>query len=485
MDYAEIKKEYQDAKFTVEGEWWPSFAPEHGGIDKMKVLGKLTYTPEEGSFLTLNFKSGSQWGSPIIHGRAKDEFGREQEYTCLYPAYHDGRHDSMTYKVDLVIKGVLLDSIETARFSNISFSLKNLNAWVKSSGFSLEGKDFWASFTIKYQEHIGEWTPLTDGLEFRISQHAFPIYEPNYEEINEISAQEKVTIEIQTCDNAVRPINDLLNRIPIFVDFFTISASDICSPYGIHIHGDTGKTEQQCKSLNGSIFLSNNSYSNNVFQALKYNFIFREEDLEHTLGEHMSSWINNYDKVLTQISLLKSTFCGNQYAESEFLTLCQAVESYHRNIQGGQYIAQETYDKDVFPVLTNAIPTTLEASFKQSIKTKLKYANEFSLRKRLTQLIGQHSYIFDKRIQTTDGLASKIVDARNYFTHYTQDAKQVQPYPLNFYSTVLRSILTVSILAQMGFSSRKIVELSERCEQLDAIKYSAPPSLWPQDATKA
>ena len=188
---------------------------------------------------------------------------------------------------------------------------------------------------------------------------------------------------------------------------------------------------------------------------------------------------------MTQISLLKSTFYGNQYAESEFLTLCQAVESYHRDIQGGQYIAQSTYDKDVYPVLVGVIPTTLESSFKASLQTRLKYANEFSLRKRLTLLIQQHSYILDKRIKTTDGLASQIADARNYLTHYTTEEKPPHPYPLNFYSTVLRSILTVSILAQMGFSSRKIVELSERCEQLDAIKYSAPPSLWPQDATKA
>jgi len=71
------------------------------------------------------------------------------------------------------------------------------------------------------------------------------------------------------------------------------------------------------------------------------------------------------------------------------------------------------------------IPDNINADFKKSLQARLRYGNEFSLRTRLREVIRRIKNILDFEFVTSgkkrDEFINKVVDTRNYWTHYSQE----------------------------------------------------------------
>jgi hypothetical protein len=74
------------------------------------------------------------------------------------------------------------------------------------------------------------------------------------------------------------------------------------------------------------------------------------------------------------------------YVDHKFLSLMQALETYHRRILGGNELSENHHNKRILEILT-AVPD----QYRQWLEEKLKYSNELSLRKRMKELLGRHS----------------------------------------------------------------------------------------------
>jgi hypothetical protein len=77
---------------------------------------------------------------------------------------------------------------------------------------------------------------------------------------------------------------------------------------------------------------------------------------------------------------------SNMYVDHKFLSLMQALETYHRRILGGNELSENHHNKRILEILT-AVPD----QYRQWLEEKLKYSNELSLRKRMKELLGRHS----------------------------------------------------------------------------------------------
>ncbi len=75
--------------------------------------------------------------------------------------------------------------------------------------------------------------------------------------------------------------------------------------------------------------------------------------------------------------------------------------------------------------LSNAIPSELDDGHKESLRTKIKFGYELSLRNRLTKMLAELSpELLQLVCADPKKFANLIADTRNYFSHYTAELKE-------------------------------------------------------------
>jgi hypothetical protein len=74
------------------------------------------------------------------------------------------------------------------------------------------------------------------------------------------------------------------------------------------------------------------------------------------------------------------------YVESHYLSLIQAVEAFSRSTTASAYVSQQQYEV-IRAALAQAIPPGTPADLRASLQNRIKYGNEYSLRKRLNELL--------------------------------------------------------------------------------------------------
>ena len=144
------------------------------------------------------------------------------------------------------------------------------------------------------------------------------------------------------------------------------------------------------------------------------------------------------------------------YLQHRFLSLIQAIESFHQRIYKGEYLSDDDYN-GVYKALVNAIPD-IDIDIKKSLENRLKYGNEYSLRKRLKEIFGKYQEILNGFIENKNSFIEKVVDTRNYLTHYDKDLKELAVSGEALYSLTqkLKILLETCLLSELGFSLEEI-----------------------------
>ena len=60
------------------------------------------------------------------------------------------------------------------------------------------------------------------------------------------------------------------------------------------------------------------------------------------------------------------------------------TEALHRREYGGTYLPRTDFEERVLKPLRAAVPSELEPSYREALRTRLKFADEYSFQKRLT-----------------------------------------------------------------------------------------------------
>ena len=166
------------------------------------------------------------------------------------------------------------------------------------------------------------------------------------------------------------------------------------------------------------------------------------------------------------------------YVEIRFLSLTQAIETYHRRLFGGKYQDDEEYLAGIYHILTKEIPDNINSDFKKSLQMRLRYGNEFSLRKRLREVIRSINNVLDFDFVTLgkkrEEFIDKVVDTRNYWTHYSPElinkVEQLGEDRL-ILITSLQLLLEVNFLRDLGFEEDIIKDLIKKSYRYNLLKY--------------
>lgn len=195
-----------------------------------------------------------------------------------------------------------------------------------------------------------------------------------------------------------------------------------------------------------------------------YDMLFTFEDISGQFETYLQNWFDKAELLKPVYDLFFGTlYKPSMYLEVQFLSLIQAVESYHRRRFGGEYLSGGDY-KEVCDTLVNAIPDSVEGGFKDILKSRIQYGNDFSLRTRLKGLFDSDEYreILSEFVENKNAFISKVIDTRNYLTHYEGEEKAAIGEELDPFIQKLKILLEICLLTELGFSSEEVKKLFSR-----------------------
>ena len=176
----------------------------------------------------------------------------------------------------------------------------------------------------------------------------------------------------------------------------------------------------------------------------------------------LSTWFEIYEKFKSFFYLYFVNMDSNFTAELLFISYTEAIESYIRKSNFNNFYMDKDEYEWIFKDLKTFINTNqyLSRSHKASLKSRVKYGNEYSFRKRLNNLVkflDGFSLIEYLNEKYENKFVDIVIDNRNYYTHYDKKEDSVRSgIKLVLLTLDLRLLLELCILNEIGIPKELI-----------------------------
>ena len=363
--------------------------------------------------------------------------------------------------VNRALSGAAWDQDESVTFNTFSFSVDCLDEWVGISGINVDTD--WESKTgsISYRppEKIG--FNLENGMKLEICfAYTLPVF-PN---LKEAKITQSAYFRLES--KSLRELSDFttvafkITNLMCFAMDGTVSMKNV-SATSSEIQPDGGDDKQRPVPI--TIYYQSNPYSEIVPKINWHDMQFNFSIIKDSAQQVFNNWINAYEYLSPAFDLYFSTKTGAQkYLEGKFLALAQGLEMYHRRT------SEETLmEPKSFKLLVSTVLDGCPDEHFDWLKGRLMHGNEINLRQRLKRIIEP----FKDHLGTSrdrDKLLSKIVDTRNYLTHYSDDLEGEAAKGQDLWNLCLKMevILSLHFLNIIGLTDEEVKGVVENCNLL-------------------
>ena len=421
-----------------------------GGNTQLEVVGLF-----DDSIEALN---GDDDLSRIIGHVENDGFVTLED--CFYTNKNIGFGGISKSKVlvNKVLSGAAWDKDEKVTFNTLSFSVDCLDGWVGISGINVDTDLDYKTATISYEPPEALSYALDNGMELKL---CFAYTLPGFPTLQEAKITQRAYFKIISSE--LRELSE-----------FTILAYKI--------------TNLMCFAMNGTVSMktlsatSNEIKRNNIPQPIKiyyqsipytekeptktrYDMLFSFRTIQDNAGQIFNNWINAYDFLSPALGLYFSTKTGAQkYLDGKFLALAQGLETYHRRTS-----SETLMNQDDFGTLVDTILEGCPENNRDWLKGRLVHGNEINLGKRLKKIVEP----FKKHLGSSKDrgkLLRKIVDKRNYLTHYNEELKDAAANGKDLFNlcSKMELIFNLHFLKVVGFTDKEIEVVVETAQPLKA-----------------
>lgn len=186
------------------------------------------------------------------------------------------------------------------------------------------------------------------------------------------------------------------------------------------------------------------------------NVLFSFQYVKDKFGEIINKWIENHEHFEATCNLYFGIQYQNQlYLEQKFLSIAQAVESFHRHSLKYKIMV---LPKDEHKKKINAILSSIPEEHKDWLKQKLSFSNEPSLHDRLSELIETVKESIEPLLGDINSFIKKVKDTRNYLTHYDRSGKKKAIEGLELFWLIqgMSFLLQALFLSELEFSCEDI-----------------------------
>jgi len=462
-------------KFEYEGIWWQ---PEN--IEN-RLYGTLKYSPESGAYLELKGSfiaiAESDKNNKAIKAIEKDFLlqptiilGKTIDgksitlYRCIQiklTQHFPGLAVSLFY-VYFVFIGCHFNKEEDIIFKCISIEYSNLDDWSHVSGFK-EKRETDRNGCTKRYELIYESPP---SIEARIDKYRISInFDLDYHSkiFREYHLEQKIFIKI-TSDISTH-FNNYISEITSHIqNFLSLAIGRAIYPNKIIGNSDaiiTRLNENKIVFKPIYIFYNLGQFAKLPVRINVLEVLFFYEDIIDNFELYLNNWVKKAGYLQPVYDLYFGTLYNPLMSlNHQFLNLAQALESYHRRMYDGKYVSDDDYKRQ-YQCFLNAIHKEIKSDFKDSLKIKLKYLNEFSLKKRIKEILRKFGSLTKLVLGGDKSLISDITNTRNFLIHYDKDIETKAKKGQELYWLVqkMRFLLEICLMFELGMSGKLIKKL--------------------------
>ena len=438
-------------KFEYEGIWWLPDEPEK------QVSGTLRFTPNEGAILDLigSFKDIKEINKIILG------ISSNGKNITLHKCFETKSNVSVpglltsSFCANEVFVGAHFQKSEDIKFRELSIRYSYLDEWVNISGFNIQYPDK-KEVVIKYKQPEPIQASIGEDCKIFIDiQATYPIHSIVQKEAG---VKQETYIRIKhSVEKSLDGYWDIMHRIK---NFLSLWITEPVYPLAI-----IGITEANKQTINDKLYnppVEIYYHSPEISKAPKtlypHDMLFTFKDISDRFEILLKNWFEKANTLGPVYDLYFGTLYNpRMYLQHQFLSLIQAIEAYHRRKFEGKYLSDEKYEPiyKKFEGIINKLG--IEDPFKDALKSKLKYGNEYSLIKRLKYLFEKYREIFDNFIDDRDAFINKVKDTRNYLTHYDKKLRSIADgEDLYRITQKLKTILQICLLHELGFDKEEI-----------------------------
>lgn len=438
-------------EFSYQGEW---FLPSNPSV---KIPGTLKFDAKSDGELELSgvfeeerFETRE---TQFILGIAKTG-----KYITLYNCWEYSRtrtSQSMysNYNVFYIVIGGHFSTLEDFRFNGVSARFKNIDKWVRQYGFKLEHDFPKHEMKVEYKKPKDITFKLSNDLLAKFSFNSYLPISPYTEELN---IRQAVFFELEPSTHL--SFSEILGKLLLFQNFLTLGTFESAYPTSIHLTTNRNTDKESTCEL---IYKPGFDYT--IPNKYRPTFLFYYSDFDSAIEPILQKWYSVADKLEPVTSLLLESFYSREKSKvNGFLSMVQALETYHRRFKN-----YHEFDVEEFKQWSDALVGSVDEKFREMLKGKLQHANEPSLRKRLKELITNLSSNTLKKMYTSEGrFINATVNSRNYYTHYSEESAKsaLGGADLSYQRQKLRVLLIGTILLEIGINKEKINEILDRGE---------------------
>lgn len=455
-------------EFEYKGIWWLLDKP------KEQVSGTLRFTPDEGAILDLigsfkDIKNMNKILKPEIILGVSSNGKKITLYKCFETKSSftfPGFFQTSSFFANLVFIGAHFQKSEDIKFKSISVHYLHLDEWVNISGFDIKFdiKSLWKEkeMIIKYKLPEPFQADISDGFKILIN---FRATGPSLLFVQkEATIKQKTEIKIETSED--KSFEDYRKIIYHIQNFLSLGIMESVHPLAIAGLTEVNKEiiENKAHYLPVEVFYRLSDIPKRHKPLLPDDMLFTFKDISNRFESFLRNWFEKMDLLEPVYNLYFGTLYNpRMYLEHRFLSLIQAIESFHQRTSGGKYLSDEDY-KVVYDALVTAIPERVRGDLKDRLKDYLKYGNEFSLRKRLKEIFDKYQEILDRFIKDKNSFIEKVVKTRHYQTHHDKELKECAANGEDLYRLTqkLKMCLEICLLTELGFNSEEIKALFSR-----------------------
>lgn len=430
--------------------------------DSGEITLRIVHRPTAGDPQLLHGKSFLGGEPPRILGIVDNSpITLEQCVATDDPFYFirviEGYVSESKFRVGAAFVGASFVADEPIAFSRVDFSLENLNEWFSISGFrprTNPGSEK-ADWSLHYIQPDSISMTLPDGIQLQfVFSPSFSL--PDYK-VSQLSSTISQRVHVSLTSEELLPVGRFFIILHRIHTFLCLVMSKIVAIEWIKGYS-RDKLDKWNREVETDIFY--HSQLQGQRRDIHVSKTFGYNDISGDFEKMILRWLTDYETIHPAVDLYLSSKIGaHKYLDGVFLSLIQGLEALHRRTTDSTEMRPDDFDR-LRSIIIDAVPPDK----RNFVGSKLTYANEISLRKRLKQLIDPFEDLFGTA-SDIKSLRQGTVDVRNYLTHYNKKleprAKRIGDNELHMMCLKLDALFQLNFLKLIGMDTGRIISMAK------------------------
>ena len=350
-------------------------------------------------------------------------------------------------------------------FSTFRFSIEGLDEWLSITGsqteYKFEDDNFHITINFSPPGKIEIYLPNQKmHLEF-----GFNFSLPMGFNVTETKITQRAYISLKS--DELRPLDNFLTVASIIIHFLcfvigeTVSMTSATGYSKEVVRGTT--TDEKSQEIPIEIFSDAMSYLKKSSTIDRNKMLLSFKDIQDHIQDIFVNWLRGYQKFKPAFDLYFAYEAGkHRDLESQFLILVQSLEAMHR-----RQSQEKTMPDDEFEDIKRSVLEIVPKRRRSWMENRIQYANELSLRKRLTRMIEPFREFYGSN-KERGHFIKEVVDMRNQLIHSDPEISKPSSDIKKMFVLCqkLQSLLQLHLLKIMGMSDERIKEIIKEKDTL-------------------